>query len=801
MLVENDTTSGGAPIASPAPPSSSSQFSHSHHPRVLFSSLPPELKSTIGQHVHEADKAARTLALRRYGCLDVADEGDPVELRNKTANELVSLVIRCRTGIAELSLINRDYYLIASPFLWESVIVRNTPVDVLFFLVTTVLPSQGQLVRSLTLDLPTTVSAVHLKELGETFVVAVEKLAQVEPLPASVDVLRSSTHLEDRQRTTSRCHAHAEKPLESKDRGKRHRVLFQCGCGRYTPPHISRLSDWDYIGCLAHAWVCYREDSTVLEIPGYSEHNQACQSERRARGSLPLHEEVIEWAVGLMQTGIEMSSILKQNILKCSSSSYSAMAGLYEKTANHEFLIEPKHYRSLHRRYWNAFLIDVRNSVERNLQDWSTALWFIESTFGYIPRTEDNDRFRPGICTPVMRDAAWKYGHIIMDEQARSTGQQLLFSAKEGHSFTGGSYDTKVLTEMLVGWKEFLGKTANGESFSPKLATTDTNVKERTALSSVFPGIRLRICRFHLRQAWKTERCQCFGGTGRREEVGAFEPGQPSCQRVCRILPQIAAKRVAEAAALRRRRARLGTTKLDLATARPTDDEPSPAIAWRNPKTPLSAVVVERVNLLLCQRRFDLLPASSSSFVFSGMSSVSSALVGGERYIFVKRRSGFCSHVLLIEELVHRGTMYQNYRLPPCKILSSIDIARQVKACRTSRLAQPSYSFKPLHLTAASQEDTPTSDLFTTRAQVDTDDALSCYTSSSDEDDASLGGSATDYDEEAQQDRIRTNAEAVQDQLLSRLLTNLAMSQQFFDCAAETLADAPVVSPALLSAV
>ncbi|GAA5860424.1 hypothetical protein JCM8547_000300 [Rhodosporidiobolus lusitaniae] len=666
--------------------------------------------------------------------------------------------------------------------------------------------------------------------------------------------------------------AHAEKPLESKDRGNWHCVLFQCGCGRYTPPCVSKLSNWDYTGCLAHAWVCYREDGTVLEILGYSEHNRACKSERRARGSLPLHKEVIEWVVRLMQAGIEC------NILKCSSSSYSAMAGLDEKTANHEFLIEPKHHRTFHRRYWKAFLIDVRNSLERSRVRRTTTASGLAS---------------------VHRRCVMQDGSTVMVTRSSWT-----LLRQGGHSFTAASYDTKVLTEMLVGWKDFLGKTANGESFSPKLATTDTDVKGRTALGSVFPGIRLRICRFHLRQAWKNKRSQCVGGTGRRKKSAPSNPddllvkliaapflpaavailnevktriatAQPSAavgngarvylayllanwlklglfddwsdasrdsaaralavpldvivntsnhlesfnNLVRRILPQIAAKRVAEAAALRRRRPHFGTTKLDLPTARPTDDEPSPAIAWRNPKTPLSAAGGRAGQLL--QRRFDLLPASSSGFVFSCMSSILSALVGGERYIinleyertgedyvhimtcsclsFVKPRSGFCSHVLLIEELFRRRIMYQNYRQSPCKIPPFVEIARQVEAVSPN----PPTCSSPCTSSPPQRRNTQTSDLFAASADYNADDASSCYSSSSDEDDASPNayGSDEEDDEILRQDRILTNAEAVQDQLLSRLLINIAILQRYFDSATETLADAPVISPALLSAV
>jgi hypothetical protein len=37
------------------------------------------------------------------------------------------------------------------------------------------------------------------------------------------------------------------------------------------------------------------------------------------------------------------------------------------------------------------------------------------------------------------------------------------------------------------------------------MAITDTDSKERKALATVFRGIFLRICRFHLKQCWKNK--------------------------------------------------------------------------------------------------------------------------------------------------------------------------------------------------------------------------------------------------------------------------------------------------------
>ncbi|KAK0523899.1 hypothetical protein OC834_005736, partial [Tilletia horrida] len=70
---------------------------------------------------------------------------------------------------------------------------------------------------------------------------------------------------------------------------------------------------------------------------------------------------------------------------------------------------------------------------------------------------------------------------------------------------THAGYDTAVLFELLKSWRAGLG-SRHGQEFTPALAMTDTDVRERAALASVWPCITLRLCTFHVRQAWNNHK-------------------------------------------------------------------------------------------------------------------------------------------------------------------------------------------------------------------------------------------------------------------------------------------------------
>ena len=125
-----------------------------------------------------------------------------------------------------------------------------------------------------------------------------------------------------------------------------------------------------------------------------------------------------------------------------------------------------------------------------------------------------------------MDEAAWQYGHknqIILDgtfgvcsscvlvfiamgwnkENKGIVLAFLIFSAPTGNQATHAGYNTDILTELLGSWAAHLGKhPVTKETFTPYVAITDTDPKERAALAKTWGSIILLLCHFHVRQCW-----------------------------------------------------------------------------------------------------------------------------------------------------------------------------------------------------------------------------------------------------------------------------------------------------------
>ncbi|RDX42278.1 hypothetical protein OH76DRAFT_1305791, partial [Lentinus brumalis] len=144
------------------------------------------------------------------------------------------------------------------------------------------------------------------------------------------------------------------------------------------------------------------------------------------------------------------------------------------------------------------------------------------------------------IANEAMQKAAWKYCHtsqlildgtfgvcdckmllfIVMGVDERGHGVLVaffLFSAPSGNRKTDAGYNTEILEKLLLRWTTALNaadfKPSPEVSFTPKVAITDTDLKERNALVRVFPEIWLLICKFHLRQSWQNHRTRVLKGT------------------------------------------------------------------------------------------------------------------------------------------------------------------------------------------------------------------------------------------------------------------------------------------------
>jgi hypothetical protein len=191
-------------------------------------------------------------------------------------------------------------------------------------------------------------------------------------------------------------------------------------------------------------------------------------------------------------------------------------------------------FTTLYRKFNRSCGVDIRQKPEQNLHKWldpSSPHYkpqLAQCVYHYAARTNREDRLKLCISTADMDDAAWKYGHsnqIVMDgtfgivssklllfvilgidEQHRGVPLTfLLFSAPSGNRATHAGYNAEILTELLQAWVKHLSLT-DSRTFTPLVAITDLDVKERIALLNVWPGIWLLLCKFHLRQCWQNKR-------------------------------------------------------------------------------------------------------------------------------------------------------------------------------------------------------------------------------------------------------------------------------------------------------
>ncbi|CAG8552759.1 17390_t:CDS:2 [Rhizophagus irregularis] len=184
----------------------------------------------------------------------------------------------------------------------------------------------------------------------------------------------------------------------------------------------------------------------------------------------------------------------------------------------------------------NSMTKDIWGLDKRKAEEINIAKFFglnnrdhelIEATVYYKPRRELNDRFILVLATKNQRDLAWKFGHqkilhmdgtfgisnkkillftlLILDNQKRGIPiGYLLFSAAGDAQRTSSSYNNLILKELLLHYKNKL-EQENGCKFTPKVAITDCDHKERHTLIEVWPNIHLILCLFHVLQNWENK--------------------------------------------------------------------------------------------------------------------------------------------------------------------------------------------------------------------------------------------------------------------------------------------------------
>ena len=221
--------------------------------------------------------------------------------------------------------------------------------------------------------------------------------------------------------------------------------------------------------------------------------------------------------------------IQMENARRVQHREYRDLKNRTPSTANHRYEILPSDFSRLYRRYYRSQGINVDVKPEVNIDNWldpsspSFHSSLARAVFHYAPRTKQMERFELCISTPEMRSAALDLVHqkqLVLDGTfGLSTSRLLLwiamgvdndnhgvpvafflFSAPSGSKATHAGYNTSILTKLLTAWKDSF------ENFTPSVAITDTDTKERGALINTWLTITLLLCRFHLRQCWTNKR-------------------------------------------------------------------------------------------------------------------------------------------------------------------------------------------------------------------------------------------------------------------------------------------------------
>ena len=324
-------------------------------------------------------------------------------------------------------------------------------------------------------------------------------------------------------------------------------LYSDCGTVRSAHPESTTsayLHPLPFTECLAHVEILYNlNNMKILRIRGFLEHNEDCLSARyRNAPRTPLHLDVFEQCLKLLQTGTPLTEIKSRNHYMVQNALYPNIPKSVEGRvqSRYRWVLHDSDTRALYRLFNREQGIDTRTAAHVNVHHWLDPQSpkynkvFADAVFHYSARAQKNDRFEVCIATSDMKEAAWSYGHkkqiildgtfgicdrklllfIIMGIDETNAGIPLaflLFSAPSGNGQTSAGYDHMILQKLLQQWRNSLGQQDDAQ-FAPAVCITDTDIKERKALSIVFSQIILLICRFHVRQSWKNHRTKKLGG-------------------------------------------------------------------------------------------------------------------------------------------------------------------------------------------------------------------------------------------------------------------------------------------------
>lgn len=315
-----------------------------------------------------------------------------------------------------------------------------------------------------------------------------------------------------------------------------------CGYSHEAAGSKKRRKHWEFTGCLVHVEVRRHSASgAILRVSGYFKHNEACQHAKCSLPpDLPLHPMVMQHSQEMLREGIPIARIRQRNEDLYEKCAYPGMPTTDDEMvlSKYRWLMKTSDHCSLYRAYARSQGIDLNQDQHVNLHEWLQQdsphfnQTLANGVFHYKPRTKKQNRLEIGVATPEMRDAAWKYGHnsqILMDGTFGISSARMLlfivmaldedwkgvplaffiFSAPGDSKQTAAGYNTEILTLMLRLFANMLG-SRDGVTFCIRVVITDTDMKERKALSKIFPGIILILCKFHLRQCWSNHLNMCL---------------------------------------------------------------------------------------------------------------------------------------------------------------------------------------------------------------------------------------------------------------------------------------------------
>ncbi|EJF55564.1 hypothetical protein DICSQDRAFT_73485, partial [Dichomitus squalens LYAD-421 SS1] len=337
--------------------------------------------------------------------------------------------------------------------------------------------------------------------------------------------------------------------------------IFQCICGsdhaagaRVTK---KRQMPWDNLGCNAFVRVVATFDAqtprTLIafnEFWGLFKHSEDCEAAITAVRDVrfPLHPDIRQYAGSLLRKGVSGPSVYTQ------ANAWAQIRHPPIKAAwdpYYRYIYLPHDTSSIYRSLKLEMGIRQCSRPHENIDAWfrqtnpnPPSSELADACLFYQPFVQgQSDRFILILSTPDQQACAWRYGHgkiilvdltfgfssaranvwivMVIDEAYKGIPvAYILFSAKEETSERGvhADYNKHLLTQLLSHWSTAMGTNPEGVQFQPQVAVSDNDIKERHAMTSVWPDIKLLLCLFHTWQAWRNALNRSLGPLPKGDE-------------------------------------------------------------------------------------------------------------------------------------------------------------------------------------------------------------------------------------------------------------------------------------------